>query len=91
MYDVEGVTLVVLEYLYEGVVMESGGSDETLVSSVGYRAYEIVDCLVDLFRREVGRWGTGKGIKLIVSEHTLLLVMPLSEELAGAGNGGNVR
>ena len=36
MYDVKGVTLVVLEYSYKGVVMEGGGGDETLVSSVGY-------------------------------------------------------
>ena len=36
LYDVKGMTLVVLEYSYEGVVTESGGGDETLVSSVGY-------------------------------------------------------
>ena len=36
MYDVKGVTLVVLEYSYEGVVMEGGGGDKLLVSSIGY-------------------------------------------------------
>ena len=36
LYDVKGVTLVVLEYSYEGVVMEGGSSDEMLVSSVSY-------------------------------------------------------
>ena len=90
MYDVKGVTLVVLEYSYEGVVTEGGGGDETLISSVSYRADEIVDRLVDLLRREVGRRGTGKGVKLVEAERTLLLVTPPSEELAGAGNGGNV-
>ena len=36
LYDVKGVTLVVLEYSYEGVVTEGRGGDETLVCSVGY-------------------------------------------------------
>ena len=36
LYDVKGVTLVVLEYSYEGVVTDSGGGDETLVCSVSY-------------------------------------------------------
>ena len=90
MYDVKGVTLVVLEYSYEGVVMESGGGDETLVCSVSYRADEVVDCLIDLLGREVRRWGTGKGVKLVVSERTLLLVTPPGKQLAGVGNLGNV-
>ena len=84
------MTLVVLEYSYEGVVTEGGGGDETLISSVSYQVDEIVDRLVDLLRREVGRRGMGKGVKLVEAERTLLLVMPPSEELAGAGNGGNV-
>ena len=90
MYDVKGVTLVVLEYLYEGVVTESGGGDETLVCSVSYRADEVVDCLVDLLRREVGGRGTGEGIELVESERTLLLVTPPSKQLVGAGNLVNV-
>ena len=49
LYDVEGVTLVVLEYSYEGVVAEGGSGDEALVSSVSYRANEIVYCFIDLF------------------------------------------
>ena len=84
------MTLVVLEYSYEGVVAKSGSGNEMLVSSVSYRAYEVVDCLVDLLGGEIRRWGAGKGVKLIVSERTLLLVMPPSKQLAGAGNLGNV-
>ena len=90
MYDVKGVTLVVLEYSYKGVVAESGSSDEALVSSISYRADEVVDRLVDLLRREVGGRRTGEGVELVKSERTLLLVTPPSKQLAGAGNGGNV-
>ena len=61
MYDVKGVTLVVLEYSYEGVVTENGSGDETLIGSVSYRADKIVDRLVDLLRREVGGRGMGNG------------------------------
>ena len=88
--NVESVSLVVLEYSYEGVLAEGGGGDETLVSSVSYRANEVVDRLVDLLGREVGGWGAGEGVELVKSEHTLLLVTPPSKQLAGAGNGGNV-
>ena len=52
---------------------------------------EVIDCFVDLLGREVGGWRAGKGVKLIISERTLLLVMPPSKQLAGAGNLGNVR
>ena len=76
---------------YKGVLAEGGGGSEVLVSSVGYQADEVVDHLVDLLRREVGRRGMGKGVKLVVLERTLLLVTPPSEELVGVGNGGNVR
>ena len=84
------MTLVVLEYSYEGVVTEGGSGDEMLVSSIGYRVDEVVDRLVDLLGGEVGGWRTGKGIKLVKAECTLLLVAPPSKELARAGNGGNV-
>ena len=90
MYDVKGVTLVVLEYSYEGVVTKSGGGDEALVCSVSHRANEVVDCLVDLLGREVRRRGTGEGVELVKLERTLLLVMPPGKQLAGAGNFGNV-
>ena len=90
MYDVKGVTLVVLEYSYEGVVTERRSGDKTLVSSISYQADEVVDRLVDLLRREVGGWRMGKGVKLVEAEHTLLLVTPPSKQLAGAGNGGNI-
>ena len=90
MYEVKGVTLVVLKYSYERVVTESGGGDETLVCSVSYQADEVVDRLVDLLGREVGRQGAGKGVELVKLERTLLLVMPPGKQLAGAGNLGNV-
>ena len=85
------MTLVVLKYVYEGVVTEGGGGNETLVSSVSYRAYEVVDRPVDLLGGEVRRWGVGESIELIVPERTLLLVTPPSKQLAGAGNLGRVR
>ena len=90
LYDVKGVTLVVLEYSYEGVVMEGRGGDEMLICSVSYRANEVVDHLVDFLGREVGGRGMGKGVELVESERTLLLVTPPSKQLAGAGNLGNV-
>ena len=36
LYDVKGMSLVVLEYAYEGVLAEGRGSNEALVSSVSY-------------------------------------------------------
>ena len=80
------MTLIVLEYSYEGVVAEGGGSDETLVCCVRNRADEVVYGLVDLFRGEVGGWGTGEGIELVELESTLFLVAPLSKELTRARN-----
>ena len=58
LYDVKGMTLVVLEYSYEGVVTESGSGDESLVGRVCNRANEVVYGLVDFFGGEVGGWGT---------------------------------
>ena len=86
LYDIKGVTLVVLEYSYEGVVTESGGGEKVLVSSVGYRAYEVVYGLVDLFGGEVRGRGMGEGIELIELESTLFLVAPPSKELTRARN-----
>ena len=80
------MTLIVLEYSYEGVVAKGGGGDETLVCRVRNRADEVVYGLVDLFRREVGGWGTGEGVELIELESALFLVAPPSEELTQAGN-----
>ena len=71
--------------------MKGGGGDEALVCSVSYRADKVIDCLVDLFGREVGGRGTGEGVELVKSERTLLLVTPPSKQLAGVGNLGNVR
>ena len=80
------MTLIVLEYSYEGMVAEGGGGDESLVGRVCNRADEVVYGLVDLFGGEVGGWGARKGVELIELESALFLVAPLSEELAGARN-----
>ena len=82
------MTLIVLEYSYEGVVTKGGGSDDTLVCCIRNRADEVVYGLVDFFRGEVGGWGTGEGVELIELESTLFLVAPPSEELAGVRNLG---
>ena len=86
MYDVKGVSLVVLEYSYEGVVTEGGGGDESLVGCVCNRADEVVYGLVDLFGGEVGRWGAGEGVELIELESALFLVAPPGKELSRARN-----
>ena len=80
------MTLVVLEYSYEGVVVEGGGGDETLVGRVCNRADEVVYGLVDLFGGEVGGWGTGEGVELIELESALFLVAPPGKELSRARN-----
>ena len=80
------MTLVVLEYSYEGVVAESGGGDETLVGRVCNRADEVVYGLVDFFGGEVGGWGTGEGIELVELESALFLVAPPGKELLGVRN-----
>ena len=84
------MSLIVLEYSYEGVLLKSGGGDETLVGCVGNRADEVVYGLVDFLGGEVRRRGVGEGVELIKLERTLLLVMSPSKELVRAGNGGNV-
>ena len=78
--------MIVLEYSYEGIVSEGGGGDESLVGCVCNRADEVVYGLVDLFRREVGRWGTEKGVELVELESALFLVAPLGKELSRARN-----
>ena len=80
------MTLIVLEYTYEGVVTEGGGGDETLVSCVRNRADEVVYGFVDLFGREVGGWGAGEGVELVELESALFLVAPPGKELSGARN-----
>ena len=80
------MTLVVFEYSYEGVVAKSGGGDETLVGRVCNRADKVVYGLVDLFRREVGGWGTGEGVELVELESALFLVAPPCKELSRARN-----
>ena len=86
LYDVKGVTLVVLEYAYKGVVAKSRSGDDTLVSSVGYRADEVVYGLVDFFGGEVRGWGAREGVELVVLESALFLVAPPGKELSGARN-----
>ena len=80
------MTLVVLEYAYEGVVAESGGGDEALVDRIGNRADEVVYGLVDLFGGEVGGWGMGEGVELVELESILFLVAPPGKELSRARN-----
>ena len=84
------MALVVLENAYKGVVAEDGGGYESLVRGVSDRTNKVVNCLVNLFGREVGRRGTGECVKLIVLERRLLLVASPSKQLARAGNLGNV-
>ena len=84
------MSLVVLEYSYEGVLAESRGGEKMLVGCICDRADEVVYSFVDFFRREVGRGGSTKSIGLIVLECCLLLVASPGVELAGVGNGGNV-
>ena len=80
------MTLVVLEYSYEGVVTKGGGGDEPLVGCVCNRVDEVVYGLVDLLRGEVGGWGTGESIELVKLESALFLVAPPGKELSGARN-----
>ena len=80
------MTLIVLEYSYEGVVTEGGSSDETLVGRVCNRADEVIYGLVDFFGGEVGGWGAGEGIELIELESALFLVAPPGKELSRARN-----
>ena len=80
------MTLIVLEYSYEGMVTESGSGDETLVGCVCNRADEVVYGLVDLFGREVGGWGAGEGVELVELESALFLVAPPGKELSRARN-----
>ena len=84
------MALVVLEYSYKGVIAEGGSGDETLVCCVRNRADEVIYGLVDFFRREIGGQRAGEGIELVELESALFLVAPLSEELAGTRNLGDV-
>ena len=80
------MTLVVLEYSYEGMVAESGSGDETLVGCVCNRVDEVIYGLVDLFGGEVGGWGMGEGVELVELESALFLVAPPGKELSRARN-----
>ena len=90
--NVYRVSLVVLLDAYEGVVSEDGGfSSELQVKLVSNCSDEIVYHLVDFVGGRVRRGGAREGVKLIKLECRLLSVASPSVELAGAGNGGNVR
>ena len=80
------MTLIVLEYSYEGVVTKGGGGDDMLVCCICNRADEVVYGLVDFFGGEVGGRRTGEGVELVELESALFLVAPPSKELAGARN-----
>ena len=84
------MALVVLEYAYEGVVAKDGGGYESLVGGVSDRSDEVVNRLINLLGREVGKGETGECIKLVVLERCLLLVASPSKQLVGARNGGNI-
>ena len=80
------MTLIVLEDSYEGVVVEGGSGDESLVGRICNQADEVVYGLVDLFRGEVGGRGTGEGVELVELESALFLVAPPGKELSRARN-----
>ena len=86
------MSLIVLLDVHEGVVSEDGGfSSKLQVKLVGNCLDEIVYRLVDLVGGRVRRGGAREGVKLVELECRLLSVASPSVELAGAGNGGNVR
>ena len=84
------MALVVLKYAYEGVVVKDGNGYKLLVSGISNCSDELINCLVNLFRREVERGGMGESVELIVLEHHLLMVAPPSKQLMGAGNLDNI-
>ena len=89
--DVYRVSLIVFLNTYEGKLSEDGGSVSKLqVELICNCLDEVIYCFVDFLRRGVGGRGAAKGVKLVDSERTLLLVTPPSKQLAGAGNLGNV-
>ena len=61
------------------------------VKLVGNCSDEIVNRLVDFVGGRIRGRGAREGVKLIELECRLLSVASPSVELAGAGNGGNVR
>ena len=90
--DVYCVSLVVLLDTYEGVVAKDGGfSSKLQVKLVGNCSDEIVYRLVDLVGGRIRGGGAREGVKLVELECRLLSVASPSVELAGVGNGGNVR
>ena len=80
------MTLIVLEYSYEGVVTKGGGGDDTLVCCVCNRADEVVYGLVDFFGGEVGGWRMGESVELVELESALFLVASPGKELSRARN-----
>ena len=77
------VSLVVLLDAYEGELSEDGGSvSELQIELVCNCSNEVVYCLVDLFRRGIGRGGAAKSVELVELEGRLLLMASPSKELA---------
>ena len=68
LYDVKGVSLVVLEYTYEGVLTEDGVSSESLVACICNRADEFVYGFIDLFGGKIG----SVGLVIVHSPHAVL-------------------
>ena len=86
------MSLVVFLDAYEGVVSEDGGfGSELQVELVSNCSDEVVNRLVDFVGGRVRGRGAREGVKLIELKSRLLSVASPSVELAGAGNGGNVR
>ena len=80
------MTLIFLEYAYEGVVAEGRGGDELLVGCICNQVNEVIYGLVDFFRGKVWGQGAGEGIELVELGSTLFLVAPPSEKLMRTGN-----
>ena len=90
--NVYRVSLVILLNAYEGVVAKDGGFGSKLqVELVSNCSDEVVYRLVDLVGGRIRGRGAREGVKLVELECCLLSVASPSMELAGAGNGGNVR
>ena len=86
--DVDCVTLIVFDYVYEGVEMVRV-SGELCRSFISNCSNEVVNFLVD--KIPVNRSRGREVVKGIEMKCSLLLVVHSCMELASSGNDGNVR
>ena len=70
---------------------DCGFGSKLQVELVGNCSDKVIYRLVDFIGRGIRGRGAREGVKLIELECRLLSVASPSVELAGAGNGGNVR